>query len=83
MKTLKPSTVVNAVILRVKDSDEVIMSCDLKMPFSDYNRLANGKTQSMYDFEYTLQNSIQSQGYTFNWYVYKDDKVLAQFIELV
>ncbi len=82
MKKLKPNTKVNSVVFHKKDSTDIIMSCDMNMTFDEYNRRSAGKTQSMYNLDYTLMKTIQSNGYTFKWYVSENEDVLAQFVEL-
>jgi hypothetical protein len=82
MKTLKPNTKVNAVVFYKKNSQEIVMSSDMNMTFDEYNKKSLGKTQSMYNLDYRLDKTIQSNGYTFKWYVSENEDVLAQFVEL-
>jgi len=82
MKALKPNTKVNAVVFYKKNSQELVMSSDMNMTFDEYNKKSLGKTQSMYNLDYRLDKTIQSQGHTFKWYVCDNDDVCAQFVEL-
>ena len=82
MKILTPNTKVNSVIFYKKNSTDIIMSSDMNMTFDEYNRMSVGRTQSMYNLDYTLKKSFQSDGYTFKWYVFENEDVLAQFVEL-
>jgi hypothetical protein len=82
MKALKPNTKVNSVVFYKKNSKDIILSSDMNMTFDEYNRRSAGKTQSMYNLDYTLKKTIQSNGHTFKWYVSESEDVLAQFVEL-
>ncbi len=79
---LTKNTKVNAVVLYTQ-TNPVILSADMNMTFDEFNMTSKGMTTSMYDYNYTLTKVVPQNGYDLKLYVYQDDKVTAQFVEIV
>ncbi|MCZ2337743.1 MAG: hypothetical protein LC127_05970 [Chitinophagales bacterium] len=86
---LTPNTRINAIVNHITGNDNLIMSSDLNMTFAEYLKLSHknighesNRLKDMLQVDYTLQKTLQSQGYTFEWYVYQDNGKTYQFVAL-
>lgn len=86
---LTPQTRINAIVNHIEGNNNLIMSSDLNMTFAQYLNLSHknishesNRLKDMLKVDYTLQKTLQSQGYTFEWYVYQDNGKTYQFVAL-
>jgi hypothetical protein len=94
--TLTKNTKINSVLFFEKSKQgKVVFSANLNMTFSEYLKsckkpvyssnqttLISTNINKMLGFNYILQKSIKSQGYTMKWYAYEDNDFICSFIEL-